>query len=70
MAIADDLLRACEAARQQGKDFPTIWTTILKNHPLVLGLPSHSVVNGEAKIVVSLIDGRRLLSTPQGFSFG
>lgn len=70
MATADELVRACEAARQQGKDFPTIWTTILKNHPLVFGLPSHCVVNGEAQIVVSLIDGRRLLSTPRGFSFG
>lgn len=66
----EDLLRLCETARQEGKDFPTVWNTILKRHPLVLGAPSHEVVDGEARIVVRLVTGQRLLSAISGFSLG
>lgn len=63
-----DLLRECERARSAGKDFPTIWNTILKHHPLVLGPPTHQVTNGVAQIVVTLITGERMLSVADGFS--
>lgn len=64
---ADDLLARCERARLDGKDFPTIWISILRNHPLVIGLPQHDVRDGEALIVIRLIGGRALLSFRSGF---
>lgn len=64
-----DLLHQCELARGRGSDFPTIWLTILKAHPLVTGLPGHEVRDGEALIVVRLLTGERLASSPHGFRF-
>lgn len=64
-----DLLHQCELARGRGSDFPTIWLTILRTHPLVTGLPGHEVRNGEALIVVRLLTGEKLASSPLGFRF-
>lgn len=64
-----DLLHQCEQARGCGSDFPTIWRTILKVHPLVTGLPGHEVRDGEALIVVRLLTGQRLASSSSGFRF-
>lgn len=64
----EDLLQACERARIAGRDFPTIWNTMLKAHPMVLGAPTHQVTNGVAQIVVNLINGQKLLSAASGFS--
>jgi hypothetical protein len=38
-ATSSGLLRQCMAAIEAGKDFPTIWHSILKGHPLVTGVP-------------------------------
>ena len=65
---SEDLLRVCEAAHSEGRDFPTVWNTLLKRHPLVIGLPTHEVTNGEARIVIRLITGQKLLSSARGFS--
>ncbi|ANP47302.1 hypothetical protein [Candidatus Viadribacter manganicus] len=62
------LLDACERARRSGLDFPTIWRTLLRTSPLVIGLPGHEVVDGEAQIVISLSTGQQLLSAANGFS--
>lgn len=66
-ASALELLRQCEEARVAGRDFPTIWSTILKRHPLVKGLPGHEIREGEALIVVHLLTGQRLASATGGF---
>lgn len=65
---SEDLLRACQAAHGAGKDFPTVWNTLLKRHPLVIGLPEHEIANGEARIVIRLVTGQRILSAARGFS--
>jgi hypothetical protein len=67
---SEDLLRACEAAHSAGSDFPTVWNALLKRHPLVIGLPMHESANGEARIVIRLITGQKLLSSARGFSLG
>lgn len=67
-SAADDLLARCEAARKDGSDFPTIWVSILRTSPLVIGLPTHDVRDGNALIVIKLADGQVLLSSTSGFS--
>lgn len=67
LVSAHDLLRLCEAARDAGHDFPTIWNTILRTHPLVRGLPRHEIDGGDALIVVRLVTGCSLISSTQGF---
>lgn len=61
------LLEACRLAHREGKDFPTIWRTVLRPNRLVIGLPGHEIIDGEAQIVVSLGTGQKLLSRPNGF---
>ena len=68
-ASAADLLKRCEQAHSDGRDFPTIWHGILKPHPLVTGLPMHEIQDGKSFIVVRLLTGHRLASSPEGFRF-
>lgn len=63
-----ELLRQCEEAHAAGRDFPTIWNTLLKRHPLVPGIPGCEVRGGEAFIVVRLLSGQKLASSMRGFS--
>jgi len=62
------LIQACESARCEGKDFPTIWRNVLRPHSLVVGLPRHEIVAGQAAILVNLRNGQTLISTVDGFS--
>jgi hypothetical protein len=55
------LLAICVAARQDGKDFPTIWQDILKGHPTVLGIPATVMLGKESALAVPLITGERLI---------
>ena len=66
----EGLFRACEAAHHGGMDFPTVWNTILRRHPLVIGLPTHRIVAGQAQIVVSLATGQHIISTTSGYCLG
>ena len=36
---ATDLARQCTELVRKGKDFPIIWSTLLKTHALVEGIP-------------------------------
>jgi len=58
----EQLVAACERARLEGKDFPTVWRTVLRPHPLVIGLPTHEASGGEARIVISLRTGNKIVS--------
>lgn len=66
--MPQQLLEACQRAHRERADFPTIWSTILRPSRLVIGLPGHEVVDGEARIVVSLSTGQKLLSRRSGFA--
>lgn len=71
MEIEDEveaLLRGCAAARAAGKDFPTVWNTFLKRHPLVVGPPVQRMANGEAWLEMRLTTGQRLLFGNAGYS--
>ena len=47
----------CRAAQAAGADFPTLWNEVLKPHPLVSGLPVHTVRDGKICREVRLITG-------------
>lgn len=65
--MAPDLLKECTAAKQAGADFPTIWRTILKCHPLVMGPPVQRLEGREAVLEVCLINGRRIVLDQHGY---
>ena len=65
--MAIDLLNKCTAAKQAGVDFPTVWQTILKSHPLVIGPPVQRLEDHEAVLEISLIDGRRIVLDQHGY---
>jgi hypothetical protein len=44
-----------------GSDFPTVWQTILRGHPLILGMPEQRLEGGRAQLHVRLITGQRLV---------
>ncbi|HMN84799.1 MAG TPA: hypothetical protein PKA74_02250 [Bauldia sp.] len=69
-----DLLAAVRAAAEGGADFPTIWNSILRRHPLVAGSPVQRLDGTTALLEVPLILGRRLVvgpgSTDYAITFG
>jgi hypothetical protein len=58
---ARELLAKCVEARRQGADFPTIWNTIIKSHPSVMGPPVQHLDGDRAQLRVRLISGERLV---------
>jgi hypothetical protein len=58
---ASDLARACTELLRKGEDFPTVWMTKLKGHPLVVGLPQHTHDGKRSLIEIRLITGERLV---------
>jgi len=66
----DDLLRKCVDAHGRGADFPTVWQTILKGHPLIAGVPISHIVRGEPVLSVPLITRQHLDYTERGYSIG
>ena len=67
---ATDLVRFCVAARRAGADFPTIWHTLLKGHPLVAGIPIQSFDGTRSMLEIPLITGHRITYAPDAFEFG
>lgn len=58
---AHDLALQCTELARGGNDFPDIWSTMLKRHPLVDGIPQSKIVAGRAVLEIRLITGERLL---------
>ena len=59
--MPSDLVRKCLAAKTGGADFPTVWHTILKGHPLVVGMPVQTISEDRAQLEIPLITGHRLI---------
>jgi len=68
--MARNLLNECTAAKEAGADFPTIWQTILKSHPLVMGPPIQRLEGEEAVLEISLINGQRIVLDQRGYRLG
>jgi hypothetical protein len=58
---AEDLARLCTDIVRRGEDFPTIWQTILKSHPLVNGIPRQKLEGNRSLLEIRLITGQRLV---------
>ena len=58
---ADDLARLCTEVVRKGEDFPTVWQTPLKSHPLVDGIPGSRMEGNRSVLEVRLITGERLV---------
>jgi hypothetical protein len=58
---ANDLARLCTAAVGVGNDFPTIWSTLLKGHTLVEGIPRQRLEGTRSLLDIPLITGDRLV---------
>ena len=54
------LLDACNAARRQGADFPSIWWQIIEPHPMVAGLPVQQLDGDQPVLDIPLRTGQRL----------
>jgi hypothetical protein len=63
-----ELLQKCLAAARAGADFPKVWSSILKNHPLVLGAPIQGLDGGRPVLEVRLITGQRLILDAEGYA--
>jgi hypothetical protein len=58
---ANDLAQTCNELVRQGKDFPTIWATVLKGHTLVEGIPRQKIAGTRSLLEIPLITGERLV---------
>jgi hypothetical protein len=66
----EDLLARCVAARQRGEDFLTIWSGILRRHPLVFGLPVQVVTTADPMLRIQMANGQSLYFQDGMFSLG
>ena len=58
---ADDLARLCTEVVRKGEDFPTVWQTLLKGHPLVDGIPRSRMDGNRSVLEIRLITGEWLV---------
>jgi hypothetical protein len=55
------LIKKCVQASSGGADFPTIWHTLLKPHPLVSGIPHQRLHGLRSVLAIPLITGQALV---------
>ena len=58
---ARELLGKCAEAMRQGADFPTVWNTVIKGDPSVMGPPVQHLDGDRLQLRVRLISGERLV---------
>ena len=56
-----DLARRCNDMLRAGKDFPTIWDTVLKSHQLMASIPRQRMDGKQTLLEAWLITGQRLV---------
>jgi hypothetical protein len=61
---ASDLARHCTALVRKGNDFTTVWSTLLKDHTLVEGIPREKLERNHNLLRVPLITGEQLVFDP------
>ena len=58
---ASDLARQCTELVRKGRDFPTIWSTLLKSHALVEGIPRQRFEHNRTLLRIPLVTGEQLV---------
>ena len=66
---ANNLARLCTDALRKGNDFPTIWNTLLKRHPLVEGILRQRIEGNRSLLDIRLTTGERLVFESEGKKF-
>lgn len=58
---ASDLARECTELVRKGNDFPMVWSTLLKTHTLVEGLPRQRLERNRSLLDIPLVTGEHLV---------
>ena len=58
---ASDLARQCTELVRQGNNFPTVWSTLLKSHSLVEGIPRERFERNRSLLKIPLVTGEQLV---------
>ena len=58
---ASDLARQCTVLVRKGNDFPTVWSTLLKRHALVDGVPRQRLERDRSLLDIRLVTGEQLV---------
>ena len=58
---AIDLAQRCTKLVHEGKGFPSIWSTVIKGHSLVEGIPRQRLQGTRSLLEIPLITGQRLV---------
>jgi len=58
---ASDLARHCTELVRKGNDFTTVWSTLLKGHALVEGIPREKLERNRSLLRIPLITGEQLV---------
>src|SRR5271168_1466173 len=66
---AGDLARHCTELVRKGNDFTTVWSTLLKDHTLVEGIPREKLEHNRSLLRIPLITGELLVFDPDGKEF-
>lgn len=69
MERAHELAELCTELVRKGNDFPTVWTTVLKSHALVNGIPESKLEGERPVLEVRLITGERLVFDSESKKF-
>ncbi len=57
---SEDLLRRCNAAIRDA-DFPTVWSTVLRGHRLVVGSPVQHAAAESLQLHIRLVTGQQIV---------
>jgi hypothetical protein len=69
-AGADDLVRNCNEAMLRGIDFPTLWHTVIKPHPTVVGVPVQRLDGNRSYLEIPLLRGDWLIVDVESRTIG
>ena len=58
---ASDLARHCTELVRKGNDFTTVWSTLLKDHTLVEGIPREKLEHNRSLLRIPLVTGEMLV---------
>jgi hypothetical protein len=58
---ASDLARHCTELVRKGNDFTTVWSTLLKDHTLVDGIPREKLERNRSLLRIPLVTGELLV---------
>ncbi len=62
----NDLVQSCNDAMRTGVDFPTLWHTVIKPHPSVVGVPVQRLDGNRTYLEIPLLRGDWLVVDTDG----